>query len=324
MAGTVAVTARRAADGFSRGNETAVLTRGLAAAGWTVRLFDWRELAPAHDSTGRLPRALATSDVLLHRYLGSLRERHMRSVRRYVAWARERFAGAIVNDPVLLPYGCHKQYLFDYQRRGFPVVPSSYRPSRSGLAALEEAAAEAGWHAAVVKPIDGELCLDVHLLAEVSPQHYQAMASRTSGFVLQPFLEGIRHGQRSVLLVVVGGEPVPVYGMVKVPSGWHAKASLSTVREAVPSSEERELAVDVLCAWPGGRIVNGFARVDFVADHARLHVLEIETVNPEGGLECASRGTQRRWVDHFSQMLEESARTVGSCSSGTGVPPRRG
>jgi hypothetical protein len=99
--------------------------------------------------------------------------------------------------------------------------------------------------------------------------------------------------------------------MVKVPSGWHAKASLSTVREVVPSSEERELAVALLRAWPGGRIANGFARVDFVVDRARLHVLEIETVNPEGGLECASRGTQRRWVDQVSQMLEESARAAG-------------
>jgi hypothetical protein len=305
MARRLAVTAKRVAGRYSHDNETALLQRGLAANGWTVRLFDWRDIAPP---AGPLPEPVATSDVLLHRYLGSLREQHVRPARRYVELARERFPGPIVNDPDLLPYGCHKHYLFDYQRCGFPVVPSLYRPSRAGLGALERAAAEAGWPAAVVKPIDGELCQDVHLLAEVSSRHYQAMAGRTSGFVVQPFLEGIRNGQRSVLLVVIGGEPVPVYGMVKVPNGWHAKASLSTVREVAPSKEERELAIRLLYAWPGGQIVNGFARVDFIVDHARLHVLEVETVNPEGGLPCASRITQRRWVAFVGEMLEEAAR----------------
>jgi glutathione synthase/RimK-type ligase-like ATP-grasp enzyme len=316
MVGTVAVTAKRVAGRFSRDSETAVLARGLAAAGWTVRLFDWREVVPS----GPLPATLATADVLLHRYLGSLRERRLQPMGRYLAWARERFAGAIVNDPGLLAFGRRKLYLFDYQRRGFPVVPSLYRPSWTGLDALRRAAAEAGWQAAVVKPIDGELCQDVHLLAEVSPQRYQAMASGTSGFVVQPFLEGIRRGQRSVLLVVVGGEPVPVYGMVKVPRGWHAKASLSSVREVAPSGEERELAVRLLRGWPGGRIGHGFARVDFVVDGARLHVLEVETVNPEGGLQCASRATQRHWVAAFGRMLEEAARTAPGAPAPVGRP----
>jgi glutathione synthase/RimK-type ligase-like ATP-grasp enzyme len=316
MVGTVAVTAKRTTGRFSRDSETAVLARGLAAAGWTVRLFDWRELVPH----GPLPAALAGGDVLLHRYLGSLRERRLQPMSRYLTWARQRFAGAIVNDPGLLACGRRKHYLFDFQRRGFPVVPSRYRPSWTGLGALAEAAAEAGWATAVVKPIDGELCQDVHLLAEVSPERYQAMASRTSGFVVQPFLEGIRRGQRSVLLVVVAGEPVPVYGMVKVPRGWHAKASLSSVREVVPAAEERELAVRLLRGWPGGRIGNGFARVDFVVDGARLHVLEVETVNPEGGLQCASSATQRRWVAAFARMLEEAARTATGAPAPVGRP----
>jgi len=307
MARKLAVTAKRVAGRYSHDNETALLQRGLAANGWTVRLFDWREIAPF---TGPLPDLVAASDVLLHRYLGSLREQHIQPAQRYVELAREQFAGPIVNDPDRLRYGCRKHYLFDYQRRGFPVVPSLYRPSRAGIGALKRSAAEAGWRAAVVKPIDGELCQDVHLLADVSPRHYLALAGRTSGFVVQPFLEGIRNGQRSVLLVVIGGEPVPVYGMVKVPSGWHAKASLSTVREVAPSKEECELAVRLLYAWPGGQIVNGFARVDFVVDRARLHVLEVETVNPEGGLPCAGRITQRRWVAVVGEMLEEAARTA--------------
>jgi hypothetical protein len=316
MVGTVAVTAKRVAGRFSRDSETAVLARGLAGAGWTVRLFDWRELTPR----GPLPAPLAGGDVLLHRYLGSLRERRLQDLGRYLAWTRERFAGAIVNDPGLLASGRRKHYLFDYQRRGFPVVPSRYRPSWAGPGALAAAAAEAGWRAAVVKPIDGELCQDVHLLAELSPRRLQAMASRTSGFVVQPFLEGIRHGQRSVLLVVVGGEPLPVYGMVKVPRGWHAKASLSSVREVVPSAEERELAVRLLRGWPGGRIGNGFARVDLVVDGARLYVLEVETVNPEGGLQCASLATRRRWVARFSDMLEEAARAAARAPSPSGTP----
>ena len=316
MVATVAVTARRVAGRFSGDSETAVLARGLAAAGWTVRLFDWREVVPS----GPLPATLATADVLLHRYLGSLRERRLQPLGRYLAWARERFAGAIVNDPGLLASGRRKLYLFDYQRRGFPVVPSLYRPSWTALDALRRAAAEAGWRAAVVKPIDGELCQDVHLLAEVSPRRYQAMAARTSGFVVQPFLEGIRRGQRSVLLVVVGGEPVPVYGMVKVPRGWHAKASLSSVREVVPSGEERELAVRLLRGWPGGPVGNGFARVDLVVDGARVHVLEVETVNPEGGLQCASSATQRRWVAAFGRMLEEAARAASGAPAPVGRP----
>jgi glutathione synthase/RimK-type ligase-like ATP-grasp enzyme len=319
VAGKLAVTAKRVAGRFSRDNETAVLQRDLAAFGWTVRLFDWRDIAPF---TGPLPDLVATSDVLLHRYLGSLREQCIQPTHRYVALARERFAGAIVNDPDLLRYGCRKHYLFDYQRRGFPMVPSLYQPSWAGIGTLRRAAAEAGWRAAVVKPIDGELCQDVHLLADVSSERYQALASRTSGFVVQPFLEGIRHGQRSVLLVVIGGEPVPVYGMVKVPNGWHARANLSTVRESAPSTEERELAIRLLDGWPGGHIVNGFARVDFIVDHARLYVLEVETVNPEGGLPCASRVTQRRWVAHVSEMLGEAARRATASCGGAAVADR--
>jgi hypothetical protein len=79
---------------------------------------------------------------------------------------------------------------------------------------------------------------------------------------------------------------------------------------SLASKEECELAVRLLYAWPGGQIVNGFARVDFVVDRARLHVLEVETVNPEGGLPCAGRITQRRWVAFVGEMLEEAARTA--------------
>jgi hypothetical protein len=300
--GRLAITAKSHA-GLSPATETTVLAGGLSDLGWDVLLFDWRQLAPP------TAEQVAGSELLLHKYLGSLRQSRRATLRIYLDWVRTSFDGAVANDLELVEYGSVKHYMLHFQSQGFPVIPSCLCDSTKGLDNLRRTAERLGWRRAVIKPIDGELCQDVHLLPGLTHTGYVGVATRAKELLLQPFLDGVRAGQRSVALIVVGGEPLPVYGMVKIPHGWHARASMSTVREVVPSEEEKDVAIRMLRSWPSGPIRYGFARVDFIRDQDRLYVVEAETVNPEAGLELTSQSTRRRYIAGFSEMLEALLQT---------------
>jgi glutathione synthase/RimK-type ligase-like ATP-grasp enzyme len=323
------MTARSTGGGFSANSETAALASALTRTGWDARLFDWRDLGlaggrgpaegfgrPAGPRASHAAALVKHCDVLVHRYLGSLREGFSAEVRQYLAWIEEGRRGPIVNSLAQVRYGARKDYLFRLQEAGFPTVPSRFHPASGGLAELRRAVAESGWRHAVVKPIDGELCQDVHLVSELDERRFRAMAARTSGFVLQPFIEGIRAGQRSLLLVVLAAEPVPLYGMLKIPSGWLALARLSTVCQIRPSRDELDLATRLLRAWPGGPIQNGFVRVDFVLDRATPLVMEVETANPEGGLACTNPATQTRYAFWYGRMLEATLERATAAPAG--------
>jgi glutathione synthase/RimK-type ligase-like ATP-grasp enzyme len=264
--------------------------------GWDAVLVDWRDAS-------NVRRTLASADVLVHRYLGSLRAARLAPLRTYLNDLCWSFGGPVVNDPAMLEYGVRKNYLLHLQERGFPVVPTRLVPATHDLDTLLGAAAGAGWGETVVKPVDGELCQDVYLLSRLTAEKLATAASRTDALLLQPFLPGIVAGQRSVFLIISAALPHVIYGMLKVPQGWHAKASLSRVIEVTPSSEEIDLATLVVSDWPPGPIMHGFARVDFVHHAGAALILEVETVNPEGGLGLARTVTQRQYAERFAEML---------------------
>lgn len=331
MRPTVVLTARRRGRFLEPAGETTLLARELAARAWEVVFADWRDITgfasdravPAATLGANLratPDALPSEILVVNKYLGSLRDRQCSAARAYLGILRD--AGVpTVNDPRLFDYGRMKDYVLDLQSLGFPVPRTLYFSSSAPFEDVVRESQSLVGPSTVVKPHDGELCQDVHRLDAMARADWEAIAVRTDGVLVQPFMDGIRDGQRSAAVVVISGTPVIAYGVQKTPHGWLAHSSASEVAEVQLSAQERDLAVEVLSGWPGGHIHNGFARVDFVTQNGDAMILEVETVNPGIGLDVIGSDAACRYAELFSQMLECVASGVSESRSRTHAPP---
>lgn len=278
-----------------------VLSSGLADLGWTIHLFDWREPLPASMATA----SDTDGQLILHRYLGSMRDIRIGTLVEYLAGLREH-QYTVINSLNAFEFGRRKHYLLSLQSSGIPTIPTTLAPVLATLDELRSIGEPFGSDI-VVKPIDGELSQDVMRLGHLDEVAVARLRRNTRALLVQPFLPGVRSGEISLVAVVRDGKLFPVYSLRKVPPDWIAKGSSSQVSEISMDEAHLQLLHNSFAAWPTEhRPVAAIVRADIITDSGINYLSELEVVNPGVGLEHASPESQRAFVLEVHTMLSSS------------------
>jgi glutathione synthase/RimK-type ligase-like ATP-grasp enzyme len=200
--------------------------------------------------------------------------------RRYLESLRTTRA-RVVNAPQQLLDFADKTYLARLQAQGVDVVPTvQLLPSE--LQRVPELLAQKGWARAVLKPAFTANAVGAHLFdaERASPVVDEVLASgpvADEPFLLQPFVPSIAKGELS--FIFFGG--VFSHAVKKSPrSGdWRVQHDYGGVSEPfTPSERDVEAATRLLTRSAPGSV---YGRVDAVEWQGRLHVMELELVEPE-------------------------------------------
>ncbi|MCB1054140.1 MAG: hypothetical protein KDD11_01345 [Acidobacteria bacterium] len=202
-----------------------------------------------------------------------------------------------VNPVKTLVYGLSKEYLFDLEAAGLPIVPTTKIPS---AVSLEQLRAACGECYRIVKPINGECGRLVHRLDDVDEAVLEAYRRATDTLLLQPFVPEIYDGERSLLFL---GDRLS-HAAKKTPGRGEFRANDSsrgaTVRAYSPTRAEIEL---------GFRVRDRFARpldtfrLDLVGPAESPRIVEVEAVDP--GHYCRFDQTHaERMADFYLRLLE--------------------
>jgi len=274
--------------------ETKVIQDFLRSEGYSCILYDWNNVKST----------LSMADVVIHRHVGSIRERYNQGFKSYLSEIRKIDNVSFVNNIESYEYGIKKEYLLDLQYRGFPTIPTVKVASTTSYERVMEVKEILSLGKAVMKPIDGELAQDVKLLSEIDRNLYNKVSKRTSSLLLQPFVEGIRNGERSLSIVMINGTLHIPYGIKRIPKDWIAKSSeCEEIREFEPSEREKMITKNIFKSGVFDFLNNGFFRIDFVGEKSKL-VNEVEIVNPEVGLNNLSKAKKEEYLSLFKKMIK--------------------
>lgn len=120
-------------------------------------------------------------------------------------------AGVNLWNPAEVVLGnINKRYLLDFERQGFPIVPSQYVPAgtRTSLASLAELLESKGWEEAVVKPVVSAGAFQTWRTSSAQAANHQERFEtecETSELIVQPFLPEIT-GEGEMSLIYFLGE----------------------------------------------------------------------------------------------------------------------
>lgn len=238
--------------------EDDVLVRAFRAAGWDAQRVVWN----AQDvDWGEFTAALVRStwDYIddLDGFLAAL--------------ARIAASGcALFNDREVIAWNARKRYLLDLAARGVPVIPS-----RLVASVADAASVPPEWSRVVVKPEVGIGASSVDVVARGALD--ERIAAARGAWIVQPFAES----------VVTEGEWSFVYldgrfshALVKRPARGDYRVQPmygGTATRAVPDAGDRAAAEGVLAPLARAPL---YARVDMARFEGRLHVMELELIEP--------------------------------------------
>lgn len=200
---------------------------------------------------------------------------------RFVAWLDHLDEqGAVVHNPTAtIRWNMHKRYLTDLARRGVAVVPTRVVDRGSGVT-LDDVVAATGWDDVVVKPaIAGTARLTIHQAREglEATERHLAKLLAAEDALVQPFVPGVTaDGEMSV--VAVAGRPQHAVRK-RAPAGeWRVQYEFGGTVEPIDLDDELVDATrEVLAALD---VVPLFARVDLARIDDRLHLMELELIEP--------------------------------------------
>ena len=185
----------------------------------------------------------------------------------------------VVNSPAQLIEFADKTYLPKLQAKGVAVVPTE-QLSYAELPRVPELVAKHGWSKAVLKPAFTANAVGAHLfdasysravLTElISPQE-------AAPWLLQPFIPSIAEGELS--FIFFGG--VFSHAVRKKPKSNEWRVQHEYGGESAPySASEQEIAqaTEILAQAAPGTV---YGRVDAVNWNGKLHLMELELVEPE-------------------------------------------
>ncbi|MFT3713177.1 MAG: hypothetical protein QM817_36445 [Archangium sp.] len=189
----------------------------------------------------------------------------------------------VVNDAATLQAFADKTYLTKLEARGVAVVPTVELAPSELKTALASTLAAKNWKRAVLKPaftanaigaqvFDAGTELDATLAAAAS-----VPLATGEKWLVQPFIPSIAEGERS--FIFFGG--VFSHAVKKIPKAgdWRVQHDYGgTSTSFTPERSAIEQATQLLAlAAPG----TAYARVDAVDIGGKLHLMELEVVEPE-------------------------------------------
>ncbi len=205
---------------------------------------------------------------------------HRAQFRRYLESLHSTRARVVNTAATMLAFA-DKTYLPRLAAQGVAVVPTEQMlPAELvRVPALLEAR---GWARAVLKPAFtanavGAQRFDTSEAAQVVRQLLDTAPSSDEPYLLQPFVPSITEGERS--FVFFGG--VFSHGVTKRPRAgeWRVQHEYGGVSAPfTPSAREVSEATELLARSAPGTV---YARVDAVEWQGRLHLMELEVVEPE-------------------------------------------
>jgi glutathione synthase/RimK-type ligase-like ATP-grasp enzyme len=186
----------------------------------------------------------------------------------------------VVNRPALLLEFADKTYLSRLAARGFDVVPT-VQLTREALTTVPTILAERGWDRAVLKPAFTANAVGAHRFDAADAASIVAAArgaDDTEPWLLQPFIPAIADGELSFIFF---GDRFS-HAVKKRPRAGEWRVQHEYGGDALPveatQRESNQAAALLAGAASGGTV---YARVDVVPWGGRLHLMELELVEPE-------------------------------------------
>ena len=204
----------------------------------------------------------------------------------YYAWFdRLEAAGiATANPPEILRWNAQKDYLFELQEKGAPMIPTVRVAHADDIAA---ASRQFKWETCVLKCLASGGALGMTLFdparrEEIDRALEAAAPWAAHGMMLQPFVpEILTEGELSIIFI--GGafshaiRKTPKEGEIRIQSEYGGKYTPIDL-----PSEIITTAADILALAPGvpGR-PSAYARVDGIVVEGRFLLMELEMTEPE-------------------------------------------
>lgn len=188
--------------------------------------------------------------------------------------------GAVVHNPTAtIRWNMHKRYLLDLADRGVSVVPTRVFDRGSGVT-LEDVAATTGWTDVVVKPaIAGTARLTIHQSREgdgATATHLARLLA-AEDVLVQPFVPSVVvDGEVSV--VALAGHPRHAVRKRAKAGEWRVQYEYGGTVE--PIDLDGELSSTAQAVLSAMDTVPLYARVDLARLDGRLHVMELELIEP--------------------------------------------
>jgi glutathione synthase/RimK-type ligase-like ATP-grasp enzyme len=207
----------------------------------------------------------------------------------------------VVNDAETMLAFADKTYLPRLAAKGVDVVPT-VQLTQAELTRVPALLAERDWSRAVLKPTFTANAVGARLFSAREASHLVAELEDASPWLLQPFVPSIADGELS--FVFFGG--VFSHAVRKrPPSGeWRVQHEYGGSSEpATVSAQEIAEATALLAASAPG---TSYARVDAVEWNGRLHLMELEVVEPELFFRHRAEAP-RAFVDALTQRASSTA-----------------
>lgn len=183
----------------------------------------------------------------------------------------------VVNDPRTLSAFADKTYLSRLSARGLDVVPTVELDVAELPARMNEALSERGWREAVLKPAFTANAIGARRVKPGDALDGLPALDAGEKWLLQPYVPSIADGEFS--FVFFGGEFSHAVHKRPAKGEWRVQHDYGGESEPwAPTSAAISEARALLHAAAPGTV---YARVDTVELDGRLHLMELEVVEPE-------------------------------------------
>ncbi|HUQ31415.1 MAG TPA: hypothetical protein VM095_04810 [Pyrinomonadaceae bacterium] len=208
----------------------------------------------------------------------------------------------VINSPATIRHNIDKRYLWDLEKRGIQVIPTSN---------VDEGVRErlAAGQAFVLKPIRGERGHNVTLVK--TPAELRVIEGLEDEYLAQDYMPEIRDGERS--LVYLGFEyqhAVIKKPSVSNPDEFRCNESLGgTVAVYEPAREELDFAQSVLRAYESLGCPIHYSRIDILKTRRGPMLMEAELINPSIFANYSGKGVEfgQSIARYFHRLLTTNA-----------------
>ncbi len=215
----------------------------------------------------------------------------------------EKFRGKIINPPQTIKNNLSKQYLLDFQEKGFPIIPTIEIKNQISLKELKKLDFSFNQHYEdkakdlVVKPkLFGEQGFAVRKLSSFKDQkEFKRYLKQNSPIIVQPLIKEISEkGENSLIFL----KEKFIHGVNKF-TGKFKINCCEGIQCSIynPSQKEFEISKKILDLWPDQ---TDYMRIDLIPYQNKALISEIEVVNPAFYIENVLE-----LKDNFAKKLED-------------------